>query len=149
MSSFAERLNQAMHKKTCKAVDVTKATGVIASVISRYRPGQHQPTISNIFAIAKYLKVSPEWLLNGSDAPEWTKPSQGTLLWDKDKIIGVQEELIQKFKQENEELRQKIKEWEDWKASSKDRHAKGREKTKNPTKPNKQKVEFMKKPLKR
>ena len=144
MSSFAERLNQAMHKKTCKAVDMTKATGVIASVISRYRSGQHQPTISNVFAIAKYLKVSPEWLLNGSDAPEWTKPSQGTL-WDKDKIIGVQEELIQKFKQENEELRQKIKEWENWKASSKDRHAKGREKTKNPTKPNKQKVGFMKK----
>ena len=127
MPSFAERLNQAMHKKTCKAVDMTKATGVIASVISRYRSGQHQPTISNVFAIAKYLKVSPEWLLNGSDAPEWTKPSQGTL-WDKDKIIGVQEELIQKFKQENEELRQKIKEWEDWKAGSKDRHAKGKAK---------------------
>ena len=127
MSSFAERLNQAMHKKTCKAVDMTKATGVIASVISRYRSGQHQPTISNVFAIAKYLKVSPEWLLNGSDAPEWTKPSQGTL-WDKDKIIGVQEELIKKFKQENEELRQKIKEWEDWKAGSKDRHAKGKAK---------------------
>jgi len=144
MSSFAERLNQAMHKKTCKAVDVTKATGVIASVISRYRSGQHLPTINNVFAIAKYLKVSPEWLLNGSDAPEWTKPSQGTL-WDKDKIIGVQEELIKKFKQENEELRQKIKEWEDWKASSKQRHTKGREKTKNPTKPNKQKVGFMKK----
>ena len=151
MSSFAERLNQAMHKKACKAVDLTKATGVIASVISRYRSGQHQPTISNVFAIAKYLKVSPEWLLNGSDAPEWTKPSQGTL-WDKDKIIGVQEELIQKFKQENEELRQKIKEWEEWKASimaitipEKDRHTKGREKTKNPTKPNKQKVGFLKK----
>ena len=151
MPSFAERLNQAMHKKACKAVDMTKATGVIASVISRYRSGQHQPTISNVFAIAKYLKVSPEWLLNGSDAPEWTKPSQGTL-WDKDKIIGVQEELIKKFKQENEELRQKIKEWEDWEASimaitipEKDRHAKGREKTKNPTKPNKQKVGFMKK----
>ena len=151
MSSFAERLNQAMHKKTCKAVDMTKATGVIASVISRYRSGQHQPTIRNVFAIAEYLEVSPEWLLNGSDAPEWTKPSQGTL-WDKEKIIGVQEELIQKFKQENEELRQKIKEWEEWKASimaitipEKDRHAKGREKAKNPIKPNKQKMAFLKK----
>ena len=134
MSSFAERLNQAMYKKTCKAVDVTKATGVIASVISRYRSGQHQPTIRNVFVIAEYLEVSPEWLLNGSDAPEWTKPSQGTL-WDKEKIIGVQEELIQKFKQENEELRQKIKEWEEWKASimaitipEKDRHPKGKAK---------------------
>ena len=144
MSSFAERLNQAMHKKTCKAVDVTKATGVIASVISRYRSGQHQPTISNVFAIAKYLKVSPEWLLNGSDAPEWTKPSQGTL-WDKDKIIGVQEELIKKFKQENEELRQKVKEWEDWKASSKERHAKGKAKADKAIKKNKQKLGSLKK----
>ena len=144
MSSFAERLNQAMHKKACKAVDVTKATGVIASVISRYRSGQHQPTISNVFAIAKYLKVSPEWLLNGSDAPEWTKPSQGTL-WDKDKIIGVQEELINKFKQENEELRQKVKEWEDWKASSKDRHAKGKAKADQAISKNKQKLGFLKK----
>ena len=32
-----------------------------------------------------------------------------------------------------------------WKARGQDRHAKGREKTKNPTKPNKQKVGFMKK----
>jgi len=141
MSSFAERLNQAMHKKTCKAVDVTKATGVIASVISRYRSGQHQPTINNVFAIAKYLKVSPEWLLNGSDAPEWTKPSQGTL-WDKDKIIGVQEELIQNLQKqvmsqshyinalfkELGEAKIEIKEWEDWKASSKQRHAKGKAK---------------------
>lgn len=120
MSSFAERLNQAMHKKACKAVDVTKATGVIASVISRYRSGQHQPTISNVFAIAEYLKVSPEWLSNGSDAPEWTKPSQGTL-WDKDKIIGVQEELIQN-------LQKQIKELEEAKAGSKERHARGKAK---------------------
>ena len=43
------------------------------------------------------------------------------------------------------DLEKQVKEWEDWKASSKDRHAKGREKTKNPTKPNKQKVGFLKK----
>ena len=141
MSSFAERLNQAMHKKTCKAVDMTKATGVIASVISRYRSGQHLPTINNVFAIAKYLKVSPEWLLNGSDAPEWTKPSQGTL-WDKDKIIGVQEELIKTLQKQNMsqshyinalfkelgEAKIEVKKWEDWKASSKSRHAKGKAK---------------------
>ena len=40
----------------------------------------------------------------------------------------MQKELIQRFKQENKELRQKIKEWEDWKASSKERHAKGKAK---------------------
>ena len=57
---------------------------------------------------------------------------------DKDKIIAVQEELIK-------HLQKQVDDWEDWKATSKDRHAKGREKTKNPTKPNKQKVGFLKK----
>ena len=118
MSSFAERLNQAMHKKTCKAVDVTKATGVIASVISRYRSGQHQPTISNVFAIAKYLKVSPEWLLNGSDAPESIKMPKSVSV-DKDKIIEVQGALIGN-------LQKQIKEMEKTKVESAKRHAKKR-----------------------
>ena len=80
MSSFAERLNQAMHKKACKAVDLTKATGIIASVMSRYSSGKHQPTTSDVFAIAEYLKVALEWLLSGSDPPEWTKRGQGSLI---------------------------------------------------------------------
>ena len=40
---------------------------------------------------------------------------------DKDKIIEVQAELIKN-------LQKQIKEWEDWKASSKERHAKGKTK---------------------
>ena len=40
---------------------------------------------------------------------------------DKDKIIEVQGELIKN-------LQKQVKEWEDWKASSKHRHAKGKAK---------------------
>ena len=40
---------------------------------------------------------------------------------DKDKIIEVQDELIK-------DLQKQVKEWEDWKASSKQRHAKGKAK---------------------
>ena len=40
---------------------------------------------------------------------------------DKDKIIEVQAELIKN-------LQKQVKEWEDWKASSKERHAKGKAK---------------------
>jgi hypothetical protein len=42
-------------------------------------------------------------------------------------------------------LKAEIKQWDEWKASSKERHAKGREKAKNPIKPNKQKMGFLKK----
>jgi hypothetical protein len=38
---------------------------------------------------------------------------------DKDKIIETQGELIKK-------LQKQVKEWEDWKASSEERHAKGK-----------------------
>ena len=43
---------------------------------------------------------------------------------DKDKIIETQGELIKK-------LQKQVKEWEDWKASSEERHAKGKANLKN------------------
>ena len=137
MSDFSENLRTLIFSKRCKAVDVARATKITPSTISRYLSGTHQPTTENLIAISKYLGVFPEALLSSSEAPESSEPSR-YISSDKDKIIAVQEELIKNFQKQ-------VKEWEDWKASSKDRHAKGREKTKNPTKPNKQKVGFMKK----
>jgi len=120
-----------MFDKRCKAIDVARATKITPSTISRYLSGTHQPTTQNLFAISQYLEVSPESLLSSSDAPEslqrgQTKPSVTEPLL---KVIEVQEELILN-------LQKQVKEWEDYKA---------KKKTKNPTKPNKQKVGFLKK----
>ena len=140
VSDFPEKLRQAMHEKRCSSADIARATGISPSVLSRYLSGANKPSSDNIIVISQYLNVSPEWLLSSSDAPVSLKKNQAIssatdpLL----KIIEVQEELINN-------LQKQLKEWEDWKASSKDRHPKGREKTKNPTKPNKQKVGFLKK----
>ena len=49
---------------------------------------------------------------------------------DKDKIIEAQGELIKK-------LQKQVKEWEDWKASSKQRHANGKAKADLATSKNK------------
>ena len=124
MSDFAENLRKAMFTKRCKAVDVSRATKIRPSVISRYLSGTNQPSRDNLFAVANYLEVSSEWLLSSSNAPELIQKSQvisstEPLL----KIIEVQEELIRN-------LQKQIKEWEDWKASSKDLHAKGKTKRK-------------------
>ena len=126
-----------MFDKRCKAIDVARATKITPSTISRYLSGTHQPTTQNLFAISQHLEVSPESLLSSSDAPEsfqrgQTKPSVTDPLL---KVIEVQEELIKN-------LQKQIKEWEESKYTSKERHAKG--KAKNPTKPKKQKVGFMK-----
>ena len=66
-------------------------------------------------------------------------------LSDKDKIIAVQEELIKNLQNQVAGLEKTVKEWEDWKASSKDRHAKGKAKADQAIRKNKQKLGFLKK----
>ncbi len=154
MSDFAEILRKKMFEQRLKAVDLAKGTNIAPSVISRYLSGQNQPSRDNIITIGNYLDTHPQSLLSSSDAPESSESSR-YIPSDKDKIIAVQDKLIQSLQKQNMsqshyinalfkelgEAKIEIKEWEDWKASS----AKGRKKTKNPTKPNKQKVGFMKK----
>ena len=143
MSNFAENLRKAIFNKRCKAVDVSRGTNIRPSVISRYLSGTNQPSTGNLFAIAEYLGVSPNTLLSSSEAPESKKPVHNTP--HQDKIILLLERMVAEKDEQIISLKAEIKQWEEWQASSKDRHAKGREKTKNPTKPNKQKVGFMKK----
>ena len=140
MSDFAENLRKAIFNKSCRAVDVSKATNITPSVISRYLSGTNQPSTGNLFAIANYLGTSPDVLLSSLDAPESSGSSKYTS--DKDKIITAQEELVKSLQtqltsqshfihalfKELDGAKIKIKEWEDWKASSKDRHAKGKAK---------------------
>ena len=147
MSDFAENLRKAMFAKRLKGVDVANATKITPSVISRYLTGAHQPSTDNLLAISKYLGISPEALLSSSESPELFESSKRTPS-DKDKIIAVQEELIKSLQKQvlaqSHYIQALFKEFEEAKAKSKKRHTKGREKTKNPTKPSKRKVGFMK-----
>ena len=132
-----------MHEKHRKSADIAKATGINPSVLSRYLSGANKPSSDNIIAISHYLNVSPEWLLSSSDAPKSIQKSQvisstEPLL----KIIEVQEELIKNLQKQVGGLEKQVKEWEDMAITISE---KNRKKTKNPTKPNKQKVGFMKK----
>ena len=129
-----------MFDKRYKAVDVVRGTKIGASVISRYLSGMNQPSRDNLLALGKFLEITPEWLLSTPDAPESTQKGYGISRDTEQlqKIIEVQEALI-------DNLQKQVKEWEDWKDRIMDSLTKGREKTKNPTKPNKQKVEFLKK----
>ena len=43
--------------------------------------------------------------------------------------IEVQDKLIKNLEKDVSRLEAKVKEWEDWKATSKERHAKGKAKT--------------------
>ena len=141
MSDFAEILRKKMFEKRLKAVDLAKGTNIAPSVISRYLSGQNQPSSENLIAIGNYFDAHPQSLLSPSDAPESSESSRG-IPSDKDKIIDVQDKLIQSLQKQNMsqshyinalfkelgEAKIEIKELEGWKATSKERHAKKRKK---------------------
>ena len=127
-----------MHEKRQKAADVAKGTGISPSVLSRYLSGRNKPSSDNILAISQYLNVTPEWLLSSSDAPKTIKKNQviSTATEPLLKQIELQDKLIKNLEKEVDRLEARVKRLE---------KPKGREKTTNPTKPNKQKVGFLKK----
>ena len=128
MGDLADRLNQIMAQKGLIASDIAKTTGITPPVMSRYLSGKSGISAKNLIKLSQYLNVSADWLQNGSDAPELIKmPKSVSVLLDKDKIIEVQGELIKNLQKQIKELELKTK------------------KVKNPTKPNKQKVGFLKK----
>ena len=140
-----------MFEKRLKAVDLAKGTNIAPSVISRYLSGQNQPSRDNIITIGNYLDTHPQSLLSSSDASESIQKSQvgSSVTEPLLKIIEVQDKLIKSLEKQitsqSHYIHALFKNLEEAKAESKERHTKGREKTKNPTKPNKKKVGFMKK----
>ena len=126
MDDLADRLNQIMDQKGIKASQIADATGITRPVMSRYLANRSGISAVNLIKLSQYLNVSPDWLLNGSDAPETVKVFKSVSV-DKNIIIEVQRELIERLKKDVGRLEAIVK------------------KTKNPTKPNKQKVGFMKK----
>ena len=119
-----------MFEKRLKAVDLAKGTNIAPSVISRYLSGQNQPSRDNIITIGNYLDTHPQSLLSSSDAPESSESSRHTS--DKDKIIHVQDKLIQSLQKQNisqsHYINALFKELEEAKAGSKERHARGKAK---------------------
>ena len=161
-----------MFEKRLKAADLAKGTKIAPSVISRYLSGKNQPSTDNIMTIGNYLGVHPQSLLSSSDAPKSIQKSQVISsvtepllkqIEDKIKIIELLEQMVADkgkqidwLSQSCDALADEVRRLEaqvgmlkaqndQWKASSQERHPKGREKTKKTTKPNKQKVGFWKK----
>ena len=126
MDDLADRIALIMAQRDLKASEIADATGITRPAMSRYLANRTGISAENLITLSQYLNVSPDWLLNGSDAPEAVKMSKDVSV-DKNTIIEVQRELIERLKKDVGRLEAVLK------------------KTKNPTNPNKQKVGFMKK----
>ena len=126
MDDLADRLSQIMAQRSLKASEVADSAGITRPVMSRYLANRSGISAENLIKLSQYLNVSPDWLLNGSDAPESIKMSKSVSV-DKNTIIEVQKELIERLKKDVGRLEAVVK------------------KTKNPTTSNKHKVGYLKK----
>ena len=144
MDDLANRITLIIVQKGLRPSIIADATGITRPAMSRYISNKSGISAENLIKLSQYLNVTPDWLLNGSDSPESIKMSKSVSV-DKNTIIEVQRELIERLKKDVVRLEAKVKEWEVWKASSKDRHAKGKAKADQAISKNKQKVGFLKK----
>lgn len=63
VSTFKERLNQALSIRNIKPVELFEKTGISESTISQYRSGYAQPKEDKLLLISNALDVNPAWLL--------------------------------------------------------------------------------------
>jgi len=141
VDDLADRLNQIMAQRDLKASEIADATGITRPAMSRYLANRTGISAENLITLSQYLNVSPDWLLNGSDAPESIKMSTSISV-DKNETIAVLKKYVANLEKQVGGLEKEVKAWEDMATTISEKNS---QKTKNPTKPNKQKVGFMKK----
>lgn len=69
MTSFQERLNEALEKQNMKPSELSRRSGVNEGAISQYRKGKYKATQYNLERIAKVLNVSIPWLMGADVTP--------------------------------------------------------------------------------
>lgn len=76
VATTAERLRQALEYRHINAAQVAKDTGISKGSLSQYLSGKFSPKQDRLYILAKYLRVSPIWLM-GIDVPmETVKPKE-------------------------------------------------------------------------
>lgn len=99
MSTFADRMKQAMRIRGMNQVAVHKATKIDKSLLSCYASGKYKPKQTNLHEISLALNVSEAWLM-GFDVPMEREPFDKTkelnekILFLLDKLSPEQKMLL-------------------------------------------------------
>lgn len=62
---FWDRLSRLQRALGLENADIAKIAGVHVGTVSAWR--RRNPNTDQLLALARYFKVTPEWLLNGTD----------------------------------------------------------------------------------
>lgn len=63
VSTFKDRLNEALTLRNVRPVDLAKRANISESTVSQYRSGYAEPKEDKLAKIADVLKVNPTWLM--------------------------------------------------------------------------------------
>ena len=87
MDDLADRIALIMAQRDLKASEIADSTGITRPVMSRYLANRSGISAENLIKLSQYLNVSPDWLLNGSDATEAVKMSKDVSVWIKTQLL--------------------------------------------------------------
>lgn len=78
-ATIGERIKDAMTLRHMTAADLSRATGITRSALSRYLRGAYEPKRDKLVQLAGALRVNPAWLMGydvdrDSDVPTPTRP---------------------------------------------------------------------------
>lgn len=76
MSDVSERILQRMKELSLQQVDLIQMTGLSKGTVSKWISGVNIPSGKSITALAKALKTSPEWILDGEGIKNIGGPSK-------------------------------------------------------------------------
>lgn len=65
MTEFPRVLSDILKEKNIKGKELANATQISQSLISDYKNGKAEPTITNACKISKYLEISCDYLITG------------------------------------------------------------------------------------
>ena len=80
MDDLADRITLIITQNGIRPSASKDAPGITRPVISRYLANKSGISAENLIKLSQYLSVLPDWLINGSGAPESIKMSKSVSL---------------------------------------------------------------------
>lgn len=96
MTSTTDRINQKMKELGLSQADVMRGTGAGRATVSGWINGSNAPSAKYLESLAKTLKTTSSWILNGIDHP---LGSQQVEVWDEATLSGGDEVEIPFFEE--------------------------------------------------
>ena len=92
ISTFKDRLTEAMEIRGMKSIDLAKSAKLSESTVSQYRSGYAEPKKDKLTRIANALDVNPVWLM-GLNVPMDVNPLKGDLTPEEKELLRLFRQL--------------------------------------------------------